>query len=341
VTGLLKLTAHFGERDRTEGRFLADAMIDACVRHRVATSVLLRGAEGFGARHHLRTDRLLSLSEDLPVVAVALDAPARIEALLPDLAQRLPRGLITLERAADVPPTLAPHEEVQLTVYAGRGARLAGQPVHVAVVERLRRHGMAGATVLLGVDGTLDGARRRARFRGGNARVPLMVIAVGARAAAAAAAEELASALPGARLTLERVLVCRRDGVGLAAPPVLPDADERRQRLTVYVSEQARADGVPLYQALVRGLRAEGSLGATALRGIWGFHGDHAPHGDTPWQLRRRVPVVVSTVDAPARIRRAFPVIEALCATTGLVTSEVVPTVVDAAAVGTGFTRSG
>jgi PII-like signaling protein len=336
MTELLKLTAHFGERDRAGGRFLADAMIDACARHRIATSVLLRGAEGFGAHHRLRTDRLLSLSEDLPVVAIALDETARVERLVPELAERLPRGLITLERAADVPPATAAHEEVQLTVYAGRGTRLGVLAVHVAVVERLRRHGMAGATVLLGVDGTLGGARRRARFRGGNGAVPLMVVAVGARAAAAGAAEELARALPEARLTLERVLVCRRDGVGLAAPPRLAEADDRMQRLTVYVSEQARAGGVPLYQAIVRGLRAEGALGATALRGVWGFHGDHAPHGDTPWQLRRRVPVVISTVDSPTRIQRAFEVIEALCATTGLVTSEVVPMVPSLA-----FTRSG
>jgi hypothetical protein len=34
------------------------------------------------AKHHLRTDRSLTLSEDLPLVAV--DARARIEAMLPE-----------------------------------------------------------------------------------------------------------------------------------------------------------------------------------------------------------------------------------------------------------------
>ena len=69
----LKLTAYFGERDRAEGRFLADAMLDLCGRREIATSVLMRGIEGFGLKHHLRTDRLLTLSEDLPLVAVAVD----------------------------------------------------------------------------------------------------------------------------------------------------------------------------------------------------------------------------------------------------------------------------
>ena len=39
--------------------------------------MLLRGADGFGRKHHLRTDRLLTLSEDLPLVAVAVDTRER------------------------------------------------------------------------------------------------------------------------------------------------------------------------------------------------------------------------------------------------------------------------
>jgi PII-like signaling protein len=55
----LKLTAYFGERKRFGDRLVADALLDLYGRHEVATSVLLRGVEGFGLRHHLRTDSLL------------------------------------------------------------------------------------------------------------------------------------------------------------------------------------------------------------------------------------------------------------------------------------------
>ena len=65
--------------------------------------------------------------------------------------------------------------------------------------------------------------------------------------------------------------------------------------------------------------------GATSLRGTWGYHGDHAPHGDTFWQLRRRVPVITVVVDTPERIRRWFRVVDELTDETGLVTSELVP----------------
>src|SRR5580704_7527296 len=56
----LKLTSYFGERHRSGGSFTADALIELYGRHQIAASILLRGTEGFGLRHHLRTDRSLT-----------------------------------------------------------------------------------------------------------------------------------------------------------------------------------------------------------------------------------------------------------------------------------------
>ena len=78
MTDALKLTTYFGERDRVGDRFLADALADLYARHELRSSLVLRGVAGFGVKHHLRTDRLLTLSEDLPIVSVAVDARARI-----------------------------------------------------------------------------------------------------------------------------------------------------------------------------------------------------------------------------------------------------------------------
>ncbi len=59
--------------------------------------------------------------------------------------------------------------------------------------------------------------------------------------------------------------------------------------------------------------------------GIWGFHGDHAPHGDKLFQLTRHVPAVTITIDTPERTARSFEIIDELTAEHGLVTSEMVP----------------
>ena len=97
------------------------------------------------------------------------------------------------------------------------------------------------------------------------------------------------------------------------------------QKLMVYASEQARHGRSPLHVALVRRLRESGASGATCLRGVWGFHGDHAPHGDRLLQLRRHVPVVTIIVDTPERIADSFEIVDELTDEAGLVTSEMVP----------------
>jgi PII-like signaling protein len=332
----IKLAIYVGERDRAGRSFLADAFTDIYARHGLQTSLVMRGVEGFGAKQHLRTDRLLTLSEDLPLVSVAVDTRPRIEAALADVTGLDIHGLVTLERARllsgrieSVPRLGDEHAEAKLTVYVGRTERADGKPAYEAVVALLRERGIAGATVLLGVDGTAHGVRQRARFFGRNAAVPLMIIAVGDGDRIARVVPGLAAMLQRPLMTLERVRVCKRDGARLAYPQALPDRDPSGlamwQKLMVYAGEQAHYDGQPLYQRLVRELRRAGAAGATSLRGIWGYHGDHRPHGDSFWQLRRRVPVVTVIVDTPDRIRRWFSIVDRLTAETGLVTSEMVP----------------
>jgi PII-like signaling protein len=333
----LKLTSYFAEHDKAGGRFLADALLDCYGRHRLATSVLLRGTEGFGSRQRLQTQRLLTLSEDLPMVAVAVDTRQRIQQALDEVTALTGHGLVTLERArlltgqldqVRLPQGLG--EATKLTVYLGRHQRTpSGRAAFLEVVDLLHRHRVDGATVLLGVDGTAHGVRRRARFFGRNTQVPLMIISVGAGAAIAAALPELGALLERPLLTLERIQVLKRDGHRLAHPEPLPDADPSGrgvwQKLMVYAGEQAQHHGHPLYVQLARRLLQEGAAGATALRGIWGYHGDHPPHGDRLLGLRRRVPVLTVVVDTSTRIRHWFQLVDEVTDQTGLVTCETVP----------------
>jgi PII-like signaling protein len=333
----LKLTIYYGERHRVKGGLLADALLAMCEHRELRSSILLRGVEGFGLKHHLHTDRQLTLSEDLPVVTLAVDTRERIQAALPEVTELMTHGLVTLERArllsgrfAGIELPVGLGDTVKLTVFVGRHERCAGQPAYVALVDMLHRHGVAGATVLFGVDGTAHGARQRARFFAGNAEVPLMIVSIGDASRIAAALAEVGAMLARPLATLERVRVCKRDGAQLAEPRHLPESDDSGlgmwQKLMVHSDEQSRTpSGQPLHATLVRRLRQSGAKGATTLRGIWGYHGDHPPHGDRFLALRRNVPTLTVIVDTPARIRESFAIVDELTGHAGLVTSEIVP----------------
>lgn len=332
----LKLTTYFGERDRIGSNLVSDALLDVYGRAGIEVSLLMRGVEGFGLRQHLRTDRLLSLSEDLPVVSVAVDAREKIEGVLGEVRDLKRRGLLTLERARlisgqvselSLPEEL--REATKLTVYLGRQERVNNEPAFKAICELLYRRGIAGATALLGVDGTLRGLRQRGRFFSRNAEVPVMVIAVGSGERVVHILPELTALLRHPLMSLERVRVCKRDGELLERPHALPAQDERGmtmwQKLMIYTTEDAKYDGRPIHSELIYRLREAGIAGATSLRGVWGFHGDHAPHGDRLFQLRRHVPVVSIVIDIPERIATSFGIVDELTAERGLVTSEMVP----------------
>jgi len=346
----LKLTTYFAERQRAVGqagqggRFLADSMLDLFGTSNVAASVMLRGIASFGPTQELRSDVSLSLSEDPAVAIAAVDLEPKIRSLVNDVTAMTGTGMVTLERARLVTRQLGTSvlrdlsdesdahngDAAKLTAYVGRQERIAGKLAHYAICDLMYRHGFAGAIVLLGVDGTAFGERCRARFFGRNVNVPMMIIGIGSTAQVYAAASELATAVPNPLLTVERVRVCKRDGELFAGPQQLPVRDDQGralwQKLMVYTAETTRHDGLPIHRALVQQLLRSGTArGATVLRGIWGFHGDHKPHGDKLFQLARTVPVTTIIVDTPESIARSFHIVDELTAGHGLVTSEMVP----------------
>ncbi len=337
----LKLTAYMGDRDRDRGgrRLLADAALELFAEHDIQAGVMLRGIEGFGIKHRLHTERLLTLSEDLPVLAVAIDTHSRIEALTEDLQAISPHGLITLERIRPFAPaqaSSAPARDgsaAKLTIVLGRRQRVGGAPAHEAAVACLHRHGALGANVLLGLDGTVQGARRRARMLASNEDVPTMILAVGQAELLGAAIAELAALIPGAQMALESIQVCKRDGQFLAGPapppaPASPPAADGLgywQKLTLHGGERARPGQERLHGALLRRLRLAGAAGATTLRGVWGFYGDHEPHGERFWSLARHTPLQTVVLDTPHNIARWFELLDELTARAGLVTCEAVP----------------
>lgn len=331
----LKLTTYFAERLRSEDRFVADMLLDLYGDSALATSVVLRGIASFGPHHQLRSDQSLSASEDSPIVIAAVDRADKIAALADRAVEMTKRGLVTLERARLLTPSDSPtpSDTVKLTVYVGRQDRASGQPAHVAVCEVLYRHGFAGAAVFLGVDGTKSGQRRRARFFSRNLDVPVMIISIGPGDQAIEAIREIETMFSQSLLTLERVQMCKRGGELLSRPAELPAADDQGrplwQKLMVHTSEATLRNGVPIHRAIVQRLfDSETASGATVLRGIWGFHGNHKPHGDNLIQLTRQVPVTTIVVDSPARIAASFDIIDELTDRHGLVTSELVPALV-------------
>ena len=123
-------------------------------------------------------------------------------------------------------PSLAPgasrgFRAAAASVRASSGSEV---PAFEAVRELLYRRGIAGATVLPRIDGTIRGRRQHLQFLHHAADTPLTVIAVGRGKEIAMVLPELGTLFRHPVMTVEKVQVCQRGGQLIGSPQVPPPA---------------------------------------------------------------------------------------------------------------------
>jgi len=89
---------HIGESDKWHGKPLHEAIVELLRKEGLSGATVLRGVAGFGGSSIIHTDKILRLSQDLPIVVEAVETTEKIEALLPRLDEMIGGGLITLEK---------------------------------------------------------------------------------------------------------------------------------------------------------------------------------------------------------------------------------------------------
>ena len=89
---------HIGESDKWHGKSLHEAIVELLRQEKFSGATVLRGVGGFGSSSIYHTDKILRLSQDLPIVVEVIEAAERIEQVLPRLDEMVEGGLITLEK---------------------------------------------------------------------------------------------------------------------------------------------------------------------------------------------------------------------------------------------------
>ena len=89
---------HIGESDKWHGKPLHEAIIGLLRKEGFAGATVLRGVGGYGSASVYHTDKILRLSQDLPIVVEVVEYTEKIERILPQLDEMIGGGLITLEK---------------------------------------------------------------------------------------------------------------------------------------------------------------------------------------------------------------------------------------------------
>src|SRR2546421_9444847 len=89
---------HIGESDKWHSKPLHEAIVEMLRRDGFSGATVLRGVGGYGGSSIYHTDKLLRLSQDLPIILEVIESMERIEKILPRLDEMVEGGLITLEK---------------------------------------------------------------------------------------------------------------------------------------------------------------------------------------------------------------------------------------------------
>lgn len=169
----LKVSIYVSEGSNHHGLSTYSSILDYLFFRGVSGATVLKGVAGFGADHHMHSSSFVEISDKLPLKIEFIESPEKVEELLGKLEEMAGSGMIevqetTIAKAATQSKrkeaVAQPHLRMEgkarlMRIYIGESDRWHGKPLHQALVEAMRAHDLAGATVYRGILGY--GAHRR------------------------------------------------------------------------------------------------------------------------------------------------------------------------------------
>jgi PII-like signaling protein len=186
-----KLVIYVNEGQRQHGEPVYEAVVRFLHRHGCSGATVTKAVAGYGVSGKLHEAHLFSLTEDVPMRIEAVESERKINALLPWIYDIVDKGLIEVQDTFVIKHTThreqpegehaMKHEKLEgqakmLRIYIGEDDRWEGEPLHEAIVKKLRMMDIAGATVYRGVMGY--GAQQRVHktgWLGLSSDMPIMI----------------------------------------------------------------------------------------------------------------------------------------------------------------------
>jgi len=91
------LRIFIGETDEHDGLPLYEWIVRKAKEMKMAGASVFRGIEGFGAKSHLHTAKILRLSQDLPILIELIDVEEKIDKFIEIIDPVIQSGIVTTE----------------------------------------------------------------------------------------------------------------------------------------------------------------------------------------------------------------------------------------------------
>ncbi len=198
----------------------------------------------------------------------------------------------------------------KLIIYVNEQERWRGEPLYEAILHFLHDHGCAGATVTKAVAGFGAGRHyHTAKLLQLRENLPMRIEVIESE-------QKINSLLPWIYEMVTDGLIEVQDTEVIRCASRQPEQERERaphvklegpaKMLRIYIDEDDKWEGEPLYEAIVKKLRMMDIAGATVYQGIMGYGAQQRMHKSGFLGIKHNLPLMITVVDSAEKIRRAI-----------------------------------
>ena len=205
----------------------------------------------------------------------------------------------------------------KVVIYVAEDQQYHGSAAYTAILDLLFFRGVSGAIVTRGIAGFgADHHMHTTRLVDLATQLPMKVEFI-------ETPEKVQELLPKLREMVRNGLIEMHDttilkpgetdkqNAAATAKPALK-SESKAKLMRIYVGENDKWNGKPLYEAIVSGLRAHDIAGVTVYRGILGYGANRRIHKDAALSLSHDRPILLSVVDTEEKLRAFMPALDGL-----------------------------
>ncbi len=203
----------------------------------------------------------------------------------------------------------------KVAIYVAEDQQYHGSAAYAAILDFLFFRGVSGATVTRGIAGFgADHHMHTTRLMDIATRLPVKVEFIETSEKVQELLPKLQTMAGSGLIELQDTTIVKpastekEQAVPAAKPSLKREGQAKLMR--IYIGENDKWNGKPLYEGIVSGLRAHDIAGVTVYRGILGYGANRRIHKDAALSLSHDRPILLSIVDSEEKLRGFMPVLD-------------------------------
>jgi len=203
---------------------------------------------------------------------------------------------------------------VKVSIYLSEGSTHHGISIYASILDFLFFRGISGVTVLKGIAGFgADHHIHSAGFVEISDHLPIKIEFIESREKVDELLGKLEEMVGSGMIELQETTVAKPAQVSKSKKVPVPEhvrIEGKAKMMRIYIGESDRWQDKPLYEALVRAMRANDLAGVTVYRGILGYGAHRRLHNDKPLHLSHDSSIMLSVVDTEEKLRAFLPIVD-------------------------------